>query len=115
MALTVLGGRIELIGRAGDKRLPGYADFATLGEGGVPFIANTWARVLAPTKTPREIIVRLNTEINRILATPEVRQRLESTGIVPGSGNPDEVLAFLKSEIERNAKVVKAAGIKLEQ
>jgi len=71
--------------------------------------------VLAPAKTPREIIVRLNTEINRILAAPEVRQRLDSMGVVPGSGSPEDVLAFLKSEIERNAKVVKAAGIKLEQ
>jgi tripartite-type tricarboxylate transporter receptor subunit TctC len=115
MAQHVRGGRIKLIGMASDKRLPGYADFATMGEGGVPFIANTWAMVLAPAKTPREIITRLNTEINRILAAPEVRQKLESTGIVPGSGSPDEVLAFLKSEVERNAKVVKAAGIKLEQ
>jgi len=115
MAQHVRSGRIKLIGMASDKRLPGYPDFPTMGEGGVPFIANTWAMVLAPAKTPREIIVRLNTEINRILATPEVRQKLDTTGVVPGSGNPDEVLAFLKSEIERNAKVVKAAGIKLEQ
>ena len=86
-----------------------------MGEGGVPFIANTWAMVLAPAKTPRDIIVRLNTEINRILASPEVKQKLESTGVIPGAGNPEETLAFLKSEIERNGKVVKAAGIKLEQ
>jgi len=71
--------------------------------------------VLAPAKTPREIIVRLNTEFNRILAAPEVRQRRDCMGVVAGSGRPEDVLAFLKSEIERNAKVVKAAGIKLEQ
>ena len=115
MAQHVRSGRIKLIGMASDKRLPGYADMATMAEGGVPFIANTWAMVLAPSKTPREIIQRLNTEINRILASPEVRQKLESTGVVPGSGSAEDALVFLKSEVERNAKIVKAAGIRLEQ
>jgi tripartite-type tricarboxylate transporter receptor subunit TctC len=115
MAQHVRSGRIKLIGMASDKRLPGYPDLATMAEGGVPFIANTWAMVLAPSKTPREILQRLNTEINRILASPEVRQKLESTGVVPGTGSAEDALTFLKSEIERNAKIVKAAGIRLEQ
>jgi tripartite-type tricarboxylate transporter receptor subunit TctC len=70
--------------------------------------------VLAPAGTPRDVITRLNTEINKILASPEVREKLEKTGVLPGAGSPEDTLAFLKSEIARNAKVVKAAGIKLE-
>jgi tripartite-type tricarboxylate transporter receptor subunit TctC len=70
--------------------------------------------VLAPAKTPKDIVARLNAEINRILATPAVREKLESTGVVPGSGSPEDVAAFLLSEVARNAKVIKAAGIKLE-
>jgi tripartite-type tricarboxylate transporter receptor subunit TctC len=99
---------------ASEKRLVGYPDIPTMGEGGVPFLANTWAMVLAPRGTPREILVRLNTEINKILASPEVRQKLESTGTVPGGGTLEETQAFLSAEIARNGKVVRAAGIKLE-
>lgn len=114
MAQHVRAGKIKSLGMASDKRLSGYPDIATMGEGGVPFIANTWAMVLAPAKTPKEIVQRLNAEINKILATPEVREKLERTGVVPGSGTSEDTLAFLNAEIARNAKVVKAAGIKLE-
>lgn len=110
----VKAGKIKTLGMASEKRLVGYPDIPTMGEGGVPFIANTWAMVLAPKGTPRDILVRLNTEINKILASPEVRQKLESTGTVPGGGTLEETQAFLNAEIARNGKVVKAAGIKLE-
>jgi tripartite-type tricarboxylate transporter receptor subunit TctC len=114
MAQHVKSGRIKLIGMASEKRLPGYPDLPTFAESGVPYTANTWAMVLAPAKTPKDIVARLNAEINRILATPAVREKLESTGVVPGSGSPEDVAAFLLSEVARNAKVIKAAGIKLE-
>jgi len=114
MYQQVKAGKVKSLGMASDKRLSGYPDIATFTEGGVPFIANTWAMVLAPKATPRDILVRLNSEINKILATPEVRQRLESIGVVPGSGSMEDTQAFLSAEIARNARVVKAAGIKLE-
>jgi tripartite-type tricarboxylate transporter receptor subunit TctC len=110
----IKAGRIKTLGMASEKRLVGYPDIPTMSEGGVPFLANTWAMVLAPRGTPREILVRLNTEINKILASPEVRQKLESTGTVPGGGTLEETQAFLNAEIARNGKVVRAAGIKLE-
>jgi tripartite-type tricarboxylate transporter receptor subunit TctC len=110
----IKAGKIKTLGMASEKRLVGYPDIPTMGEGGVPFLANTWAMVLAPRGTPREILVRLNTEINKILASPEVRQKLESTGTVPGGGTLEETQAFLSAEIARNGKVVRAAGIKLE-
>jgi tripartite-type tricarboxylate transporter receptor subunit TctC len=107
-------GRIRSLGIANDKRLAGYPDMATMAEGGVPFSANTWSMVLAPSKMPRELVQRLNVEIRKILESPEVRARLESTGIVPGSGSAEEAAAFLASEVERNARVVKAAGVRLD-
>ena len=107
-------GRIRSLGIANAQRLAGYPDMATMAEGGVPFDANTWSMVLAPAKTPRELVQRLNAEIRRILESAEVRTRLESTGIVPGSGSAEDAAAFLAKEVERNARVVKAAGIKLE-
>ena len=114
MAQHAKAGRIKVIGMASEKRLPGYPDLPTFAESGVPYTANTWAMVLAPAKTPREIVVRLNAEINRILASPAVREKLESTGVVPGALSPEDTAAFLAAEVARNAKVIKAAGIKLE-
>jgi len=107
-------GKIKLLGMSSEKRLPGYPDIPTFGESGVPFIANTWAMILAPAKTPREIVNRLNAEVNRILASPAVRDKLEATGVVPGSGSAEDTAAFLAAEVARNARVIKAAGIKLE-
>lgn len=114
MVPQIKAGKIKVLGMASEKRLPGYPDIATFAEGGVPFIANTWSMILAPAKTPKEIINRLNAESNKILASPAVREKLENTGVLPGSGSPEDAAAFLASEIARNAKVVRQAGIKLD-
>ena len=114
MVQHVKAGKIKSFGVASEKRLPGYPDLNTFAEGGVPFIANTWSMILAPAKTPKEIVARLNAESNKILASAAVREKLESTGVVPGSGSPEDAAAFLASEIARNAKVIKDAGVKLE-
>ena len=114
MVAQVRAARIRSLGIANERRLAGYPDLATMAEGGVPFTANTWSMVLAPAKTPREIVQRLNAEILRILETAEVRARLEASGIVPGSGSPEDTASFLAQEVERNARVVKSAGIRLE-
>lgn len=114
MAPHVKAGKIKSLGMSSEKRLPAYPDYPTFNESGVPFIGNTWSMVLASSKTPREIILRLNAEINKILVTPEVRAKLESTGVVPGGGTVEETVAFLAAEVARNARVVKEAGIKLE-
>jgi tripartite-type tricarboxylate transporter receptor subunit TctC len=107
-------GKIKSLGMSSEKRLPGYPEYPTFAEGGVPFIANTWSMVLAPAKTPRDIVVRLNSEINKILASSTVREKLESTGVVPGAGSVEDAAAFLASEVARNAKVIREAGIKLD-
>lgn len=114
MAPHIKAGKIKNMGMTSEKRLPGYPDYPTFNEGGVPFIANTWSMVLASSKTPKDIITRLNAEINKILATPAVREKLDSTGVVPGGGTLEETAAFLASEVARNARVVKEAGIKLD-
>ena len=110
----VKAGKIKSLGMASEKRLPGYPEINTFAEGGVPFIANTWSMVLAPAKTPKDIVNRLNSEINKILASSTVREKLESTGVQPGSGSPEDAAAFLASEVLRNAKVIKDAGVQLD-
>jgi tripartite-type tricarboxylate transporter receptor subunit TctC len=110
----IKAGKIKSLGMASEKRLPGYPEVPTFGESGVAFIANTWSMVLAPAKTPKEIVSRLNAEIKKILTTPAIREKLESTGVLPGWGSAEEAAAFLASEVARNAKVIKDAGIKLD-
>ena len=70
--------------------------------------------ILAPDKTLKQIVARLNAESNKMFAAAAVREKLESTGVVPGSGSPEDAAAFLASEIARNAKVIKDAGVKLD-
>ncbi len=114
MSPHVRTGKIKVIGMASEKRLPAYPEFATFAESGVPYIANTWSMILAPAKTPREIVSLLNAESQKILASAAVREKLESTGVVPGGGSAEDAMAFLMKEVARNAKVVKEAGVKLE-
>jgi tripartite-type tricarboxylate transporter receptor subunit TctC len=114
MAQHGKAGKIKLIGMASDQRLPGYPDIPSFKEQGTAFIANTWAMVLAPAKTPQDVLRKLNTESNRILTTPSVREKLQSTGVVPGGGSLEDATKFLNEEFERNAKVVKTANIKLD-
>jgi len=114
MAQHGKAGKIKLIGMASDQRLPGYPDIPTFKEQGIGFIANTWAMVLAPAKTPQEVLRKLNAESSRILAMPSVREKLQSTGVVPGGGSLEDAVKFLNEEFDRNAKVVKGANIRLD-
>jgi len=70
--------------------------------------------VIAPAVTPREVIVKLNAEINRLSQLPDVKEKLVSLGLESGGGTPEEFGAFIKSEIVKWAAVVEGAGIRAE-
>lgn len=90
--------------------LPGVPPLAEVGVPGFDLAA--WQGVIAPAKTPSDIVVKLNSVLNGIIATPEVRGRIKDLGMEPiGSRTPAELAAFLQSEIERWGKIVEAAGI----
>lgn len=72
------------------------------------------ALLLAPAGTPPEIIEKLNTEIRRILATPELRKKLADQGTEVRAGPPEELGRFIRTEIPRWAKVVKQSGVKVD-
>jgi len=84
-----------------------------LADAGVPgYNAAAWQGVIAPAKTPKDILDKLNSELNAIVALDEVRARMNDLGMLPiGKGSPDELQRFLVSEIARWGKVVEAAGI----
>jgi len=90
-------------------------DVPTIAESGLAGYDSTqWYGVLAPAGTSREIIVRLHGEIVRALRAPEVMQRLAADGAEPVGSSPEEFAAFIKSEIDKWAKVASAAGIRAE-
>ena len=73
----------------------------------------TWYGVLAPAKTPKDVVNRLNAEIVAILNQPEVRDRLSKEGADPAGTTPQQFGAYIKSEIDKWARVVKAANIQV--
>jgi tripartite-type tricarboxylate transporter receptor subunit TctC len=75
------------------------------------FDASGWYGIVAPVGTPREIVLKLNAEIGRIMQTPELRTRLDNEGAIPATGSPEEFGAFIQSEIARWGAVLKRAGI----
>jgi tripartite-type tricarboxylate transporter receptor subunit TctC len=78
------------------------------------FVAESWAGLLAPARTPPEIIARLNTEVAKALAQPDLRTRLAELGIEPAAGTPGEFDKLIRSEIGRWGKVIRAQKITLE-
>ena len=95
------------------QRFKSLPDVPPLAEAGVPgFDLAAWQGVVAPAQTPNDILVKLNAELNAIVAMDEVRTRLTDLGMSPvGTGSVDELQGFLQSEIGRWAKVVEAAGL----
>ncbi len=74
----------------------------------------SWQAVFAPAGTPKPIVARLNTEIARIMKTPDVQARLADMGVEGAGGPPEQLGDFQKAEIAKWAKVVKSAGVKVE-
>jgi tripartite-type tricarboxylate transporter receptor subunit TctC len=90
-------------------------DVPTLQEAGVPgYELSVWFGILAPAGTPRDIVQRLNTEIVRILNSPEVKDRILKQGVEVQTSTPEQFDAFVKSEVARWANVIKDAGIKAD-
>jgi tripartite-type tricarboxylate transporter receptor subunit TctC len=111
----VRGGRLRALGVTSAKRAGGVPDIPTIAEAGVPgYDAVQWFGVLAPTATPRAIVVRLHGEIVRVLQAADVKGRLSGDGADPVGNSPEEFAAFLSAETAKWAKVVKDAGIQPE-
>jgi tripartite-type tricarboxylate transporter receptor subunit TctC len=95
------------------KRSPNLPDVPTVAESGYPgFEAPAWWAILAPAKTPPEIVKRMNEEINKALKSPEVAQKLQTQGIDVVGGTPEAARAFIERQIDTWAKVVKDNNIK---
>ena len=109
----IRAGKLRALGVSSAKRLPALPNVPTIAESGYPgFEVNNWLGIVAPAQTPREIIARLNSEMNAILALADVRERITSLGNDPAGGTPEQLGDRIKKEIELLEKVF--AGSKLK-
>ena len=110
---NVRAGQLRALGVTSAKRSPALPDVPTLAEAGLPgFEAATWFALVAPAGTPRDVRERLNAELKRALALPDVRQRYADLGMTAEDSTPESVDAYIKSEIAKWTKVIKDADIK---
>ncbi len=106
-------GKLIALGIASAQRYPAAMDLPTLAESGLPgFEVSNWTAVLAPAGTPAAIVARLNAELNAVLKTPEMRERLLKQGFEASGGTPGEFAAYLRAETEKWTKVVREARIR---
>ena len=109
----VKSGRVRALATTGSKRSPAYPDVGTLVEAGYKDLDVVgWYCIVGPANMPRPIVDRLNADIRRAIASPEVHDALIAEGTEPTTGSPEELGILMKTELERWAKVVKRAGIK---
>jgi len=107
----VKGGKLQALGVTDTRRSPVLPDVPTVSEAGVPgYDAIAWYGVMAPKGTPPQVVAVLNAEMRKVLGSPEVKQRLLDLGSTDVAGPSEQFGAFIKSEIAKWGKVVKASG-----
>ena len=110
----VQAGQLKAIAVTTPKRSGAMPDVPTVAESGYPgYEVSTWFAYLAPAGTPSEVVARLNQELTGAMRHPEVEKRLQNIGAELNPGSPEDLKRFLESDIERWAKVIKQAGIKV--
>jgi len=115
MAPLVKAGRIRVLAACSATRLGIWPQLPTVAESGYPgFEGITWFGLVTPAGTPKPIIDRIQAEVVRVGAMPEVRERLATQGFEVLTGTPEAFAAFIARESERVARVVKQSGIRLE-
>jgi len=111
----IAAGKMKALAVAARQRNPALPNVPTFDELGIPgVLSGAWYGVMAPAGTPREIVDRVNAEMNALLRTPEMRKRLADFGGEPGGGTPEEFGQFIAAETVRYADIVKLSGAKME-
>ncbi len=109
----VRSGRLRALAVSSPQRIGPLPDVPTVAESGYPgFEADQWYGVVAPAGTPAPVVARLNAEINKALALPDVAQQLALEGAVPTPGTPQAFASLIQRELPRWAQVVKAGNVK---
>jgi tripartite-type tricarboxylate transporter receptor subunit TctC len=115
MAQGVQSGQLIALGTTGKQRSTVMPNVPTVAEAGVPgYEATIWLGILAPVKTPKPVIDKLNAEIVKVMNRPDVKEAWAKQGAVPMTMSPAEFDKYIRADIEKWAKVVKVSGAKLE-
>ena len=116
MAPTAQSGQVRALGTTGQTRSSVLPDVPTLSEAGVPgYEATIWLGIMAPAGTPMPIVDKLNAEINKVLALPDLKAQWAQQGATPLVMTPAEFDAYLRQDITKWANLIQAAGIKVQQ
>lgn len=111
----IKGGKLRALAVTSSKRVAALPDVPTVAEAGYKnFDANTWFGLVAPKGTPPAIVEKINAEVNKVLKSPDVREKFAAEGGGPLGGTSAEFAALLKSDYSKWAKVVKDSGAKLD-
>jgi tripartite-type tricarboxylate transporter receptor subunit TctC len=116
MAANARAGKVKALATSGAKRSPVTPDLPTVAEAGVPgYESGIWLGLMAPKATPRPVLERLNTEVNKIIQAPDVKAAWEKQGAFPMGMPIEEFDKFLRAEIVKWAKAVKASGARADR
>jgi tripartite-type tricarboxylate transporter receptor subunit TctC len=107
-------GKIRALAMASEKRVAVAPELPTLVESGVNVVGGTWVGILAPAGTPREAVNILSKEMQAAVRKPELRERFVALGIDPAGTTPEEFTKFLRDEVDKWGKVIRAANVKIE-
>ena len=111
----VRGGKLRALAVAPAQRVPSAPELPTVAESGLPgFSSEDWQGVLAPAKTPQDIVTRLNGEIHKVLGAAEVREKLDAQGFQVRLSTPQQFAELIRSESTKWAKIVKEANIRID-
>jgi len=111
----IRGGKLRALAVTSLQRSAALPDVPTLNESGLKgFEAVAWNGLSAPAKTPRDVIMKINADVIKIVNSPELKERLKADGSDPVGNSPEQYAAFLRNEIAKWAKVIKFAGVKPE-
>ena len=107
-------GRIRLLAVTSAKRLATFPSLPTIDESGLPgYDYANWTGVVAPAGTPKDIIARLNAELGKVINTAEITETLtKEMGMVPETGTPEQLAAFMRVMLQKNAGIIKSIGLK---
>src|SRR5246127_2394935 len=108
-------GKVKILGLVSAQRLSFAPDIPTIAETYPGYDLGIWQSIVAPAGTPRDVVTKLHGSIKKVLALPEVREKLLNAGIEPaGSSTPEEFAAFIRSQADTRTKVIQAVGMKLD-
>jgi tripartite-type tricarboxylate transporter receptor subunit TctC len=107
---SIRGGLLRPLAVASEKRLPALPNVPTFREAGVPMVASAWYGLMLPAHAPREVVMRLNAEVNKILKSPEIHQRLVDMGAEVWGSTPEDYAKFNASELKRYEAIVRDSG-----